>query len=91
MVIFLKETSAQQVDTTQRLSDLRSHFQSNGINGYIIPSVDAHQVNKYNNMKKNMFYIMLHKERLTKLKYEKRKCNIIDSDNSKDKKNKSLI
>ncbi|XP_063405041.1 xaa-Pro aminopeptidase ApepP-like isoform X2 [Mytilus trossulus] len=37
------EASAQQVDTTQRLSDLRSHFQSNGINGYIIPSVDAHQ------------------------------------------------
>ncbi|CAC5378203.1 pepP [Mytilus coruscus] len=37
------QASALQVDTTQRLADLRSHFQSNAINGYIIPSVDAHQ------------------------------------------------
>ena len=32
-----------RVNTTQRLANLRSHFQPKGINGYIIPSVDAHQ------------------------------------------------
>ncbi|XP_021366771.1 xaa-Pro aminopeptidase 1-like isoform X1 [Mizuhopecten yessoensis] len=32
-----------QVDTTQRLSDLRNRFTVAGIHGYLVPSEDAHQ------------------------------------------------
>ncbi|KAK3097125.1 hypothetical protein FSP39_006609 [Pinctada imbricata] len=32
-----------QVDTTQRLADLRRHFGSENIDAYIVPSEDAHQ------------------------------------------------
>ncbi|XP_069123793.1 xaa-Pro aminopeptidase 1-like isoform X1 [Argopecten irradians] len=34
---------AIQVDTTQRLSDLRNRFTAAGISGYLVPSEDAHQ------------------------------------------------
>ncbi|XP_060069238.1 xaa-Pro aminopeptidase 1-like isoform X3 [Ylistrum balloti] len=32
-----------QVDTTERLSDLRNRFTAAGIHGYLVPSEDAHQ------------------------------------------------
>lgn len=33
-----------QVNTSERLADLRNHYVSNGIQGYLVPSEDAHQV-----------------------------------------------
>jgi hypothetical protein len=35
-----------RVDTVERVTSLRSHFADAGIQAYMIPSADAHQVNK---------------------------------------------